>query len=135
MSVALGLKLTHITIDVPSIDEALHFFCTYFGMVVCNDRRKNGGTTVWLSMPQQKIEPLFVLVICEAEEQTYRLDHLGFQVSTLHDFECMHLKMVASPWSTTIVEISDSDLGRYFQISGPGGHGIEITFGQAISGL
>lgn len=135
MSGNLGLKLTHITLNVPSIDEAVQFFCTYLEMVVCNDRRKTGGTTVWLSTPQKSAVPTFVLVICAEEAETYKLDHLGFQVKTVEDFDSMYQKMAASPWAVTDVEISETDLGRYFQISGPGGHGIEITCGQAIGGL
>jgi catechol 2,3-dioxygenase-like lactoylglutathione lyase family enzyme len=130
-----SIRLTHITFAVPSLEEAIEFFSSFFNFSVALDRRPLGGSTVWLSPEHEGTRAPFVLVVYQEQHPVNRLDHLGLQCDSVEAFERLHARFQSSAWAVTEIEDTGSELGRYFEITGPGGHHIEVTFGQDIAGI
>jgi len=54
---------------------------------VARDRRKEGGSTVWLAPPVKESEwPSYVLVLLKGKVEQ-KLDHLGFQCDSIKEVD------------------------------------------------
>src|ERR1051325_11754291 len=75
----MAIRWTHITATVGDLQRSIDFYTSYCNLSLIKDRRKEGGTTVWLGPePSTGEDATFVLVLTKGEV-TSRLRHLGFQ--------------------------------------------------------
>lgn len=131
----MSVRWTHITIPVTDIDGSIAFFTDVCGLSVVRDRRRDGGSTVWLGPdPEAGAEPTFVVVI-EQSEVREPLDHFGFQCDTREEVSALAERARANG---TLVEgpiDHGGSVGYIVLIREPSGHLVEFTHGQPLKGL
>lgn len=126
---------THITIMVSDMERSVAFYRSMCGLQIVRDRRREGGSTVWLGYGTSAGEdPIFVLVLMEGEV-TDRLDHFGFQCDSRAEVDS--IAQVARQRNILVYAPVDSggSVGYWTIISDPDGHKIEFTYGQPIKGI
>lgn len=126
---------THITIMVSDMERSVAFYRSMCGLEIVRDRRREGGSTVWLGYGTSAGEdPIFVLVLMEGEV-TDRLDHFGFQCDSRAEVDS--IAQVARQRNILVYAPVDSggSVGYWTIISDPDGHKIEFTYGQPIKGI
>ncbi|MBA3254512.1 MAG: VOC family protein [Burkholderiaceae bacterium] len=131
----MSVRWTHITIPVTDIDGSIAFFSDVCGLSVVRDRRRDGGSTVWLGPdPEAGEKPTFVVVI-EQSEVRKPLDHFGFQCDSREEVTALAERARANG---TLVEgpIDHGGIVGYIAlVREPSGHLVEFTHGQPLKGL
>ena len=129
------MRWTHFTLPVSDLDGSIRFFTEVCGLAVVRDRRREGGTTVWLGpAPAPGEEPEFVVVVSHGEVRE-PLDHFGFQcerreeVTAIADRAREAGNLVEGP-----TEYGGS-VGYFVIVREPSGHLVEFTHGQPLKGL
>jgi lactoylglutathione lyase len=126
---------THITIQVSDVDRSIAFYARWCGMLVVRDRRKTGGSTVWLGTDADSDGKRDLLIVLDPEPVTDRMRHFGFQLSSLADLaECEIRAHDAGVLKESMTHVG-GEVGDYLMITDPDGHEIEFTVGQPIQGL
>ncbi|KPF66063.1 hypothetical protein IP84_17270 [beta proteobacterium AAP99] len=131
----MGVRWTHLTLQVDKLDASVTFFSRYGGLAVVRDRRLEGGSTIWLGPPHvQDGHPVFVLVLEHAEVKA-PVDHLGFQCDSRSEVDA--LAALARDAGILVDEPRDAggSVGYYVLVREPSGHLVEFTCGQPILGL
>ncbi len=129
------MRWTHFTIPVTDIEGSIRFFIDVCGLSVVRDRRREGGSTVWIGpQPPAGEEPDFVVVISRGEVKE-PLDHFGFQCDEREEVTAIADRARASG---TLVEGSidaGGSVAYYAMVREPSGHLVEFTHGQPLRGL
>lgn len=130
------IRWTHITITVSHMERAIEFYSTMCGLEIVRDRRREGGTTVWLGyQPEAEDEnPTFVLVLMEGQV-TDRLDHFGFQCGLRDEVDRIARDAAARGILVHAPQDSGGSVGYWTIIQDPDGHMVEFTHGQPLKGL
>jgi catechol 2,3-dioxygenase-like lactoylglutathione lyase family enzyme len=119
------------------MDRAIAFYQKWCRLGIVKDRRKEGGSTVWLGMPNcNKTLPEFILVLDPADGPVeHPINHLGFQCQERSDID--NIANQARQAEILVYEPHDSggSVGYWTLIRDPDGHLIEFTYGQPLSGL
>ena len=129
------MRWTHITLPVSDVDGSVEFFTKVCRLSLIRDRRKEGGTTLWLGpKPKDGENAEFVLVISKGKVEV-PLDHFGFQCDSYEEF--LKIATNAKESGTLIEEPQDAggSIGHFFVIREPSGHLVEFTYGQPLEGL
>jgi catechol 2,3-dioxygenase-like lactoylglutathione lyase family enzyme len=128
-------KFTHVTFVVSDVERTIAFYAEFFGLTVVRDRRKAGGSTVWLGpATPEGASPPWVFVI-EKGEVTNRLDHLGFQCASRAEVDALAAKAAAQGVLASPPKDSGGAVGYWALFRDPDGNLVEATFGQPIAGV
>lgn len=129
------MRWTHFTLPVTDLDATIQFFTEDCQLSVVRDRRREGGSTVWLGpRPAPGCDPEFVLVAFQGEVKE-PLDHFGFQCETraavtdIAERARLRGALVKGPTD------DGGSVGYFAVVREPSGHLVEFTYGQPLSGL
>ena len=128
-------RFTHITFTVSNFERAIAFYRDVCELDVVRDRRKEGGSTVWLGPRGADANaPAYVFVI-EEGAVTNRLDHLAFQCDTRAEVDAKaELGRVMHALHYGPKDAGGS-VGYFVMLRDPDGHIVEFTHGQPIRGV
>ena len=131
----MGLRWTHITINVSDLDRSVEFYTSLCRLSIARDRRLEGHHNVWLGPPVAAGEdPSFVLVMVQGEVKN-RIDHFGFQCDSRAEVDQI-AERAAKQGDLMEGPIEGGAVLGYFAIvRDPDGHLIEFTAGQPLKGL
>ena len=131
----MAVRWTHITIPVTDIDGSIRFFTDVCELSIVRDRRKEGGTTVWLGRePASGDIPTFVVVI-EQNEVREPLDHFGFQCDRREEVTAIAGRARANGTLVNGPTDAGGSVGYFAVVREPSGHLVEFTHGQPLKGL
>lgn len=130
-----AMKWTHITLPVSDVDGSIKFFTKICGLSVVRDRRREGGSTIWLGpRPKEGVDPDFVLVITKGTVEK-PLDHFGFQCDSLSELEDIARNAEEDGALVTELTFAGGSVGHFCLVREPSGHLVELTYGQPLRGL
>ena len=131
----MAIRWTHITATVSDLERSIEFYTSFCHLKLLKDRRKEGGSTIWLGAePATGEDATFVLVLTRGEV-TSRLKHLGFQCDSREQVDAL---AAAAQRLGILVEAPTfigGSVGYFTIITDPDGHQVEFTFGQPLKGL
>jgi lactoylglutathione lyase len=131
----MAVRWTHITITVSDLDRSVEFYRSTCGLEVVRDRRREGGSTVWMGYaPAEGELPAYVLVLMRGEV-TDRLNHFGFQCDTREEVDRRARDAERAGILVEGPTDSGGSVGYWAIVRDPDGHGVEFTHGQPIRGL
>jgi lactoylglutathione lyase len=131
----MATRWTHITITVSDLDRSVEFYRSTCGLEVVRDRRREGGSTVWMGVaPAEGELPVYVLVLMRGEV-TDRLNHFGFQCDTREEVDRRARDAERAGILVEGPTDSGGSVGYWAIVRDPDGHGVEFTHGQPIRGL
>ncbi len=131
----MAIRWTHITATVSDLERSIEFYTSVCNLKLLKDRRKEGGSTIWLGPePADGEDATFVLVLTKGKV-TSRLEHLGFQCDSKAQVQAIaeeaeRLDILVEP-----LTFIGGSVGYFTIIKDPDGHQIEFTFGQPLKGL
>lgn len=127
------IGLTHIALQVRSIEESIRFYSTYARMVVAHRRLDSmtGSSVVWLT---DRTRP-FAIVLMQSDVVGTVLRpfaHIG--VGCASKGEVIRLAALAKSEGTLVDGPNDGGypVGYWAFLRDPDGHTLEISFGQEI---
>lgn len=125
--------LTHIALQVRSVEDSIHFYSTYARMVVAHRRLDSttGSTVVWLT---DQTRP-FAIVLMQTDSVSTVLRpfaHLG--VGCTSKAEVDRLAGLAEAAGVLVEGPNDNGypVGYWAFLKDPDGHTLEISYGQEI---
>jgi lactoylglutathione lyase len=131
----MAIRWTHITAVVSELERSIEFYTSFCGLSLLLDRRKQGGSTVWLGYePTGGEYPTFILVLMKGEVKNL-MEHLGFQCDSREQVDAIAAEaerrniLVDPPTDT------GGAVGYWTVVRDPDGHQVEFTFGQPLKGL
>ncbi len=131
----MSILWTHIAMSVSDIERTVDFYTSFCDLTVVRDRRREGGTTVWLGpQPPPGEDPTFLLVIYEGEEDI-RIGHFGFQCESREQVDQMAEKGRALGILVSPSTDSGGSVGYWCELRDPDGHVVEFTYGQKVKGV
>ncbi len=131
----MPIRWTHITTKVSDLSRSIEFYNRYCGLVLLRDRRKEGGSTVWLGYePREGEDATFVFVLTQGEV-TSRLEHLGFQCESREQVDEIARQAAAQGILVHPPFDLGGSVGYFTIIQDPDGHQVEFTYGQPLKGL
>ena len=132
----MQLSFTHIAINTPSFEASISFYRKWCHLTIIADRRIGEfDGSVWLGNEPLNAIPQFVIVLV-TDLDSYRVNHLGFQVSDFSDLELIELSAIEEGVIHERIRTSqDIWLGSWMSIIDPGNNIVEFTYAQRIKGI
>ena len=127
-------SLTHVALRVRDVDDSIHFYDRYAGLIPIHDRTDGDTRVVWLSETEK--DPRFVIVLMQmpADEQPKRrpVDHLGFAVASRAAVD--RLGALAKEDAVLVLEPQEYGpvVGYICEVADPDGNVCEFSYGQPI---
>lgn len=131
----MAIRWTHITATVSDLQRSIDFYSTFCNLSLIKDRRKEGGSTIWLGPPPTAGEnATFVLVLMQGEVVS-RLEHLGFQCDNREQVDEIARRAEETGILVQPPTFTGGDVGYWTIIQDPDGHQVEFTYGQPLKGI
>ncbi|MEW6128888.1 MAG: VOC family protein [Acidobacteriota bacterium] len=128
-------RWTHITAVVSDLERSIQFYTSFCGLQLLLDRRKQGGSTVWLGYePAEGEYPTFILVLMQGEVKNL-LEHLGFQCESKEQVDEIAETARQQDILVEPPTFTGGAVGYWTVVRDPDGHQVEFTFGQPLKGL
>lgn len=129
----MGMKCTHVALQVRNIEQSIAFYEKYCGMRVVHDRT-DAFRVVWMGWGEQP--PKFVIVLLESPYELNRqppYQHLGIAVAHRDDVDAVHARAV-SDGITPLWPPADGGLvvGYFCGVADPDGNMVEFSYGQKV---
>jgi len=126
---------THIAFLVTDLNRSISFYEKYCGLKIYKDKRKRGGSYVWLAPPvEEGKKPKFSFVLSE-DKDVDPVDHIGFQCNSKKEIDQIaELAQKDGCLEDGPIDYGGS-VGYYILLRDPDGHIIEFTFGQDLEGV
>ena len=129
------MRWTHITGTVTDIEASVRFFTEVCGLYIVRDRRREGGTTVWLGpLPKKDTDPEFVVVMFQSKSVA-PLDHFGFQCDSRDEVTQIAERARNNGCLVDGPTDEGGSVGYFAIVKEPGGNLVEFTYGQPLLGL
>ncbi len=127
--------LTHIALQVGSIDRTLEFYCRFCGLEVVHERPTEGSRVVWLGHPETAGQ--FIFVIMESDyhrppqnERDY--SHLGFALESRGAVDAIAVKAAEAGCLVWAPRDEAYPVGYYCGLKDPDGYFVEFSYGQPL---
>src|ERR1044072_4395655 len=130
----MASRWTHIPAVVSDLERSIEFYTSLCGLQVLLDRRKQGGSTVWLGYePSDGEIPTFILALMKGGVKNL-MGHLGFQCDSREQVDevaaqAERLNILVDPPT-----FPGGAVGYWTVVRDPDGHQVEFTFGQPLKG-
>jgi catechol 2,3-dioxygenase-like lactoylglutathione lyase family enzyme len=131
----MAIRWTHITAKVSNLQRSIDFYTSFCNLKLLKDRRKEGGSTIWLGPePDAGEDATFVLVLTQGEVKNV-LEHLGFQCDCKEQVDQIAQEAKVKGILVQPPTLTGGSVGYFTVIKDPDGHQVEFTFGQPLKGL
>jgi lactoylglutathione lyase len=131
----MAIRWTHITATVSDLQRSIDFYTSFCDLKLLKDRRKEGGSTIWLGPDTAEGEDATFVLVFTKGEVTSRLQHLGFQCDAREQVDEIARKAERLGILVEPPTFMGGSVGYFTVITDPDGHQIEFTFGQPLKGL
>ena len=131
----MAIRWTHLTATVSDLQRSIDFYTSYCNLKLIKDRRKDGGSTIWLGPePLEGEDALFVMVLTQGQV-TSLLRHLGFQCDSREQVDAIAAEAERNGILVEPPTFIGGSVGYFTVIQDPDGHQVEFTYGQPLIGL
>jgi len=126
--------LTHIALQVRSLDASIEFYDAFCGLKVVHDRGAGRGRVVWLARVGDEHRFIFVLMEGDHRPPQHERDysHLGFALDSraaVDDIAQRADKAGCLVWSP---RDEPFPVGYYCGLKDPDGYFVEFSYGQPL---
>ena len=126
--------LTHIAIQVRSLDDSIGFYREFCGLHVVHDRGSGGGRVVWLASPGD--EDRFIYVLMEGTHRPPQAEkdysHLGFALASRQEVDDIARRAKAAGCLVWAPRDEPYPVGYYCGLKDPDGYFVEFSYGQPL---
>ena len=127
--------LTHIALQVASMEQSLDFYCNFCGLEVVHQRATDGGGVVWLGHPDTSDQFIFVLIQSDVRrppqnERDY--SHLGFALDSRAAVDEVAARATQAGCLVWAPRDEAYPVGYYCGLKDPDGYFVEFSFGQPL---
>ena len=127
--------LTHIALQVASLERTLEFYCSFCGLEVVHERKTETGGVVWLGHPDTSDQFIFVIIQSQhhrppQHERDY--SHLGFALESRAAVDAIANKAAEVGCLVWPPREDVYPVGYYCGLKDPDGYFVEFSYGQPL---
>ena len=126
--------LTHIAIQVRSIQASIRFYGDFCGLQTVHDRGAGAGRVVWLASPGD--EARFIYVLMEGDHRPPQAEkdysHLGFAMASKEAVDEIARRARLKGCLVWAPRDEPYPVGYYCGLKDPDGYFVEFSYGQPL---
>ena len=126
--------LTHIAIQVRSLDASIAFYKTFCGLHVVHDRGVGRGRVVWLA--REGDVDRFIFVLMEGSHRPPQAEkdysHLGFAMHSRAEVDAIAARAKEAGFLVWSPRDEPYPVGYYCGLKDPDGYFVEFSYGQPL---
>ena len=127
--------LTHIALQVGSMEHSLDFYCNFCGLEVVRERDTDGGGVVWIGHPDTSDQFIFVLIQSDVRrppQHEHDYSHLGFALESRAAVDEIAARAANAGCLVWAPRDEAYPVGYYCGLKDPDGYFVEFSFGQPL---
>ena len=126
--------LTHVALQVRSLDKSIEFYAEFCGLVVVHDRGTGARRVVWMAEPGKESDFIFVMMEGSHRPPQHEKDysHLGFSLSSKDKVDELAMRAQEAGCLVWPPRQEPYPVGYYCGLKDPDGYFVEFSYGQPL---